>query len=66
MTGFRDKSLEEMAAKKGYTCVPNLTGKVTILLVPDGELKESEKVKQARLKGIKILPRSQFLAQYLT
>ena len=66
MTGFRDKGLEEMAAKKGYTCSPNLTGKVTILLVPDGELKESEKIKQARAKGIKILPRSQFLAQYLT
>jgi DNA ligase (NAD+) len=65
MTGFRDKALEEQATKRGHAFVPALTGKVTILLVPDGEVKESEKVKAARAKGTRILSRSQFVAQYL-
>ena len=65
MTGFRDKALEEKGAQKGYCFVPALTGKVTILLVPDGEVKESEKIKSARAKGIKILSRSSFTQQYL-
>ncbi|NBO71529.1 MAG: hypothetical protein EBU66_12680 [Bacteroidetes bacterium] len=66
ITGFRDKHLEEQAAKKGYELVTNLTGKVTLLLVPDGEVKETEKVKTAREKGIEILSKSQFVAQYLS
>ena len=65
MTGFRDKELEAQAEKRGYTFVATLTGKVSILLVPDGPVKESEKVKSATSKGIKILSRSQFVAQYL-
>ena len=65
MTGFRDKALEEQATKRGHIFAPALTGKVTILLVPDGEVKESEKVKAARTKGTRILSRSQFVAQYL-
>lgn len=65
MTGFRDKALEEQATKRGHTFAAALTGKVTILLVPDGEVKESEKVKAARAKGTRILSRSQFMAQYL-
>lgn len=65
MTGFRDKALEEQATKRGHAFAPALTGKVTILLVPDGEVKESEKVKAARAKGTRILSRSQFVAQYL-
>jgi DNA ligase (NAD+) len=65
MTGFRDKALEEQAQKRGHAFASGLTGKVTILLVPDGEVKESEKVKAARAKGTRILSRSQFMAQYL-
>jgi hypothetical protein len=65
MTGFRDKALEEQAAAKGYSLVSVFSGKVGLLLVPDGELKESEKVKSARAKGIKIIARSQFVTQYL-
>ena len=65
MTGFRDKMLEEYATKRGHTFVPSFTGKVTILLVPDGPIKESEKVKAARTKGTKILTRTQFM-QYLS
>lgn len=66
MTGFRDKELEAAATQKGFAFTPTFTGKVTILLVADGPLKESEKVKAARAKGTKILTRSQFVAQYLS
>ena len=65
MTGFRDKDLEVKAEVKGHKLVSVFTGKVTILLVPDGTVKESEKVKAARAKGTPILTRSQFVAQYL-
>ena len=66
MTGFRDKSLEESAVQRGHAFSPTFTGKVTILLVPDGPVKESEKMKAARAKGIKIIPRAEFVAQYLS
>ena len=66
VTGFRDKALEEKAAAKGYSLVSAFSGKVGLLLVPDGELKESEKVKSAKAKGIKILHRSEFTQQYLS
>jgi len=63
LTGFRDKALEEAAVKKGYTVAPAFSSKVTILLIPDGDVKESEKIRAARAKGTKILARSQFMAQ---
>ena len=66
LTSFRDKELEKRAEERGHTVAATMSGKVTILLVPDGELKESEKVKTARAKNIKILSRSQFLEQYLS
>jgi NAD-dependent DNA ligase len=66
LTSFRDKELEKRAEERGHTVSATMSGKVTILLVPDGELKESEKVKAAKAKNIKILSRSQFLEQYLS
>lgn len=66
MTGFRDKALEAAALNAGHTFSPTFTGKVTILLVPDGDpLKESEKTKAARAKGIPILRKREFEEQYL-
>ena len=65
MSGFRDKALEEQATKRGYSFTAALTGKVSLLIVPDGEVKESEKVKTARGKGIRILSRSDFVTHYL-
>lgn len=65
MTGFRDKDLETAGTLKGHTFVPHLVSKVTILLVPDGPVKESEKVKAAIQRGTKIMSKSQFVAQYL-
>jgi NAD-dependent DNA ligase len=65
ISGFRDAPMEAQATEKGHSFSAGLTGKVTILLVPDGPVKETEKVKAARTKGTKILSRSQFVAQYL-
>jgi NAD-dependent DNA ligase len=66
ITGFRNKELEAKATAKGHTLVSSVTGKVNILLVPDGEVKESEKVKTARAKGTTILTQSQFVSEYLS
>jgi DNA ligase (NAD+) len=66
MTGFRDKALEDTASNRGHAFVPNLTGKVTLLLVPDGPVKESEKVVKARATGTPIMSRSAFVSQYLS
>jgi hypothetical protein len=66
MTGFRDKSLEDSSIQRGHAFSPTFTGKVTILLVPDGPVKESEKVKAARAKGVKIISRTEFVVQYLS
>jgi NAD-dependent DNA ligase len=61
MTGFRDAALETRARAAGWAVADSLTSKVTVLLVPDGDMKESGKVKAAREKGIKIMQRSKFL-----
>ena len=66
LTGFRDKALEAAAAAAGHTISPTFTGKVTLLLVPDGPVKESEKVKAARARGIPIVERTRFEQQYLS
>lgn len=66
LTGFRDAALEKKAESKGYKLVTVFTKRVSILLVPDGPVKESEKVKTARAAAVPILSRSQFVAQYLT
>jgi hypothetical protein len=65
VTGFRDIDLEKRAERKGYKLVTVFTKRVSILLVPDGPVKESEKVKAARAAALPILSRSQFVAQYL-
>ena len=65
MTGFRDKTLEAEATRRGHSFAPNVTKKTTILLVPDGDVKESEKVKAAKAYGIPCLGRSQFEREYL-
>jgi NAD-dependent DNA ligase len=65
LTGFRDAALEKKAESKGYKLVTVFNKRVSILLVPDGPVKESEKVKAARAAAVPILSRSQFVAQYL-
>lgn len=65
ISGFRNKAFEERAAAKGYPITSTFTSKVSLLLVPDGEVNESEKVKTAKERGVKIVSRSEFIAQYL-
>jgi DNA ligase (NAD+) len=65
MSGFRDKALEEAATRRGHTVIPNFTGRVTVLVIPDGPMKNSEKVKVALARDIPILSRSDFVKQYL-
>lgn len=66
MTGFRSKELEAAIISAGHTMSPSLTSKVTVLLVPDGERKESEKTKAAAAKGIPILSVTEFRSKYLS
>lgn len=63
-TGFRDKQLEAQAAELGHTVAASMTSKVNVLVVPDGEVRESEKVKAARAKGITIMTRAAFIESF--
>jgi hypothetical protein len=63
-TGYRDKELEAVATAKGFAVASVLTTRTSILAIPDGPVKDSEKVKTARSKGIRMLTRSE-LVQYL-
>jgi DNA ligase (NAD+) len=64
-SGVRDKVLEGKCAANGWQIEDSLTKKTTVLVVPDGDVKESAKVKKARESGgrIQILPLTQFRAQ---
>jgi NAD-dependent DNA ligase len=64
-TGFRDKDMEARAIALGHTIATGMTGKVTVLVVPEGAIPSSEKVKAAQAKGIPILSRDKFVATYL-
>jgi len=63
-TGYRDKDLEAVATTKGYAVSSIINTRTSILAIPDGPVKESEKVKTALSKGIRMLTRTE-LVQYL-
>jgi NAD-dependent DNA ligase len=63
-TGFRDKDLETAAVAKGFAIASVLNTRTTILAIPDGPVKESEKTRAARDKGIRMMTRTE-LVQYL-
>lgn len=54
-TNVRDKDLEATLESKGWGVEDSITKKVNVLVVPDGEMKESGKVKKARDLGIEIV-----------
>ncbi len=64
-SGVRDKVLEGKCAANGWQIEDGITKKTTILVVPDGDVKESAKVKKARESDgrIQILPLTQFREQ---
>jgi NAD-dependent DNA ligase len=65
-TGFRDAALEKTAAEKGFTTVDTVSSKLSILVVPDGPVKQSEKVKKAQALGtVELLQRSDFVRKYI-
>jgi NAD-dependent DNA ligase len=66
-TGFRDKALEQKAAAKGFEVIPNMTSKVSILIVADGQSNStSEKIKKARNANIPIMECSEFTSKYIS
>ena len=65
-TGFRDKDLEVAAQAKHFDVVAGVTSNLNVLVVPDGEYSESEKVKKAKKNGTTaIVSRSEFAKKYL-
>jgi DNA ligase (NAD+) len=54
-TGVRDHALEEVLKGCGWTIGDSVTKKTTVVVVADGEVKESGKAKKARELGIEIL-----------
>jgi hypothetical protein len=65
-SGFRDKVLELKAKERGLQFSESLTAGVSVLVVPDGTVKESAKVTAAAAKKIPVLQRTAFVQQYLS
>jgi NAD-dependent DNA ligase len=61
-TGVRDKALETKLTAAGWDIQPAVTSKTTVLVVADGEIKESGKTKKAADLGVKIQKISEFRA----
>lgn len=59
-TGVRDKDLEVAIAAHGWSVESSITKKTTVVVVPDGDVKETAKVKKAREANIRILRISEF------
>ena len=61
-TGVRDHDLEKKLPDLGWQVEDSVTKKTNVLVVPEGELKESGKVKKARALGdhVKILRLAEF------
>ena len=54
-TGVRDHALEDVLKGRGWTIGDAVNKKTTMVVVADGEIKESTKTKKARELGIEIL-----------
>jgi NAD-dependent DNA ligase len=59
-TGVRDKELEGVLGQMGWGLQDAVTSKTTVLVVADGEFKESGKTKKAAAAGVKIMKLSEF------
>jgi NAD-dependent DNA ligase len=64
-TGFRDAALEAAASAKGHHVTDKVTGKTTLLVIPDGDHAATSKEKTAKEKGIRVVSKSVFLSQYI-
>jgi NAD-dependent DNA ligase len=65
-TNVRDKELEKKLAPLGWLIEDSITKKTQVLVVPDGPLKESTKVKKAKDSGgrIEIVAISEFRSRF--
>ena len=59
-TGVRDKNLEKKLLESGWDIQAAVTSKTNVLVVADGELKESGKTKKATDLGVPIQKISEF------
>jgi DNA ligase (NAD+) len=59
-TNVRDYDLEREIPARGWKVDDAVSKKTTVLVVPDGELKESGKVKKAQAAGVPIMSISEF------
>ena len=64
-TGVRDKALETTLFSAGWDIQPAVTSKTDVLVVADGDLKESAKTKKATDLGVKIQKISEFRSALL-
>jgi DNA ligase (NAD+) len=65
-TGFRDKELEQAAQQRGFEIATTVTQSLGVLVTPDGDTSNSEKVKKAAKYGsVEILTRSEFVNKYM-
>lgn len=60
-TGFRDKQLEELVILNGGKIATSVSGKTTIIVAKDPDA-DSQKLKDAKKKGIKIIGKEEFEA----
>lgn len=66
-TGFRDKELERAAQQRGFEIATTVTHALGVLVTPDGDTSNSEKVKKAaKYDSVEILSRSEFVNKYIT
>jgi DNA ligase (NAD+) len=63
-TNVRDHELEKELPLFGWQLEDSVTKKTTVLVVPNGPLKESGKVKKAQAAGIQITPISEFIKTF--
>jgi NAD-dependent DNA ligase len=65
-TGVRDKALEADLVAAGWKSVDSITKSLTLLVVPDGPLVTTVKIKKAQdLGSVRILPLSEVRTQIL-
>ena len=66
-TGFRDKDLEQRVQEGPFEVVSGVSQTLGILVVPDGNTTQSEKVKKALKYGtVEVIERSEFVKKYIS
>lgn len=64
-SGFRDSELKIQIENNGGKVTTQVSNNTNILIVPDGDIKETTKIINAREKGIEIIGKTNFKKKYL-